>query len=75
MHKIDRERQCSGSVFPSATKHPAAPENILSRNGRGIYLMQELMDEVHFEEGGTLVKICKKRNVGTTTAKKSELEI
>jgi hypothetical protein len=28
-----------------------------------IYLMQALMGEVHFEEGGTVVEMCKKRNV------------
>jgi len=34
---------------------PTAPENISSSNGRGIYLMRTLMDEVHFEGGGTVV--------------------
>jgi serine/threonine-protein kinase RsbW len=36
---------------------PTAPENRLSAHGRGIYLMHALMDEVHFEEGGTVVKL------------------
>jgi serine/threonine-protein kinase RsbW len=34
---------------------PTAPENITSSHGRGIYLMKNLMDEVHFEGGGTVV--------------------
>ena len=34
---------------------PTAPENISSSQGRGIYLMRTLMDEVHFEGGGTVV--------------------
>jgi serine/threonine-protein kinase RsbW len=34
---------------------PTAPENISSTHGRGIYLMRTLMDEVHFEKGGTVV--------------------
>ena len=34
---------------------PTAPENISSSHGRGIYLMRTLMDEVHFEGGGTVV--------------------
>jgi serine/threonine-protein kinase RsbW len=55
-----------------ALSDPATPENILSRNGRGIYLMRALMDEVHFEEGGTVVKMRKKRNVVATADKKSD---
>jgi serine/threonine-protein kinase RsbW len=34
---------------------PTAPENVSSSHGRGIYLMKNLMDEVHFERGGTVV--------------------
>jgi hypothetical protein len=30
------------------------------------------MDEVHLEEGGTVVKVCKKRNVSATADKKSD---
>jgi len=41
---------------------PTAPENRLSAHGRGIYLMQALMDEVQFEEGGTVVKLHKHSN-------------
>jgi serine/threonine-protein kinase RsbW len=60
-----------GQGFDNGTiLDPRAPENILSRNGRGIYLMRALMDEVHFEEGGTVVKMCKKQNVVATADKK-----
>jgi serine/threonine-protein kinase RsbW len=34
---------------------PTAPENRMSTNGRGIYLMRACMDEVWFEEAGTVV--------------------
>ena len=34
---------------------PTAPENRMSTHGRGIYLMRALMDEVSFEQGGTVV--------------------
>jgi serine/threonine-protein kinase RsbW len=34
---------------------PTAPENVSSSHGRGIYLMKNLMDEVHFEAGGSVV--------------------
>jgi serine/threonine-protein kinase RsbW len=43
-----------------AVPNPTAPENIACSYGRGIYLMEELMDEVHFEECGTVVKMRKK---------------
>jgi serine/threonine-protein kinase RsbW len=41
---------------------PTAPENRLLPSGRGIYLMQSLMDEVSFEEGGTVVHMRKESN-------------
>ena len=43
-----------------AVPDPTAKENMLSPHGRGIYLMQVLMDEVRFEEGGTVVNMRKK---------------
>lgn len=51
---------------------PTAPWNRLSPRGRGIYLMRALMDEVRFEEGGTVVKMRKEPNAGLTTQRKSE---
>ena len=36
---------------------PTAPENILKENGRGIFLMKNLADDVEFEEGGRKVSI------------------
>jgi serine/threonine-protein kinase RsbW len=39
---------------------PAAAEQLQSTHGRGIYLMKTLMDEVHFERGGTVVHMLKK---------------
>jgi serine/threonine-protein kinase RsbW len=41
---------------------PTAPENIRSVHGRGIHVIRALMDEVRFEEGGTVVHV-RKRNV------------
>jgi len=38
---------------------PTAPEQLMSTHGRGIYLMRALMDEVSFEEGGTVVHMRK----------------
>jgi serine/threonine-protein kinase RsbW len=36
---------------------PTAPENIEKENGRGIFLMQSLADEVVFEDNGRTVNI------------------
>ena len=38
---------------------PTAPEQLMSTHGRGIYLMRALMDEVSFDEGGTVVHMRK----------------
>ena len=43
-----------------AVEDPTTPENLLSTHGRGIYLMRALMDEVRFDEGGTVVQMRKK---------------
>ncbi len=40
--------------------NPTAAEQLQSMHGRGIYLMKSLMDEVHFERGGTVVHMRKK---------------
>lgn len=37
-----------------AVPDPIAPGNLMSTSGRGIYLMRACMDEVWFEEGGTV---------------------
>ena len=39
---------------------PTAPENVLSNHGRGIYLIRTLMDEVTFEQNGTVLKMSKR---------------
>lgn len=36
---------------------PTAPENILKENGRGIFLMKNLADDVEFEDAGRSVNI------------------
>jgi serine/threonine-protein kinase RsbW len=44
---------------PTKVPDPTAIENVESESGRGIHLMRALMDEVHFERGGTEVHMCK----------------
>ena len=49
-----------GAGFDSGSvPAPTAPEHRMSTHGRGIYLMRALMDEVSFEEGGTVVHMSK----------------
>ena len=48
----------------SAVPDPTTPESRLSEHGRGIYLMKTLMDEICFDESGTVVHMRKKSNVG-----------
>jgi len=45
--------------------NPTAPENLLFTHGRGIYLMKRLMDEVTFEDGGSVVRMRKCRTKTT----------
>jgi len=44
---------------PTNLADPTHVANIKSMHGRGIYLMRALMDDVHFEQGGTEVHLRK----------------
>jgi anti-sigma regulatory factor (Ser/Thr protein kinase) len=44
---------------PSAVPNPLALENLHSTHGRGIYLINQLMDEVSFERNGTEIRMRK----------------
>ncbi len=46
---------------PETIPDPTAPENLLKENGRGIFLMKNLADEVTFECNGTVVNVCFRR--------------
>ena len=55
--------QDEGQGFDTRTlPDPTAPENRLRTSGRGVYLMEALMDEVRFEKGGALVYMRKNPN-------------
>ena len=56
----------------SALLDPTFVENLLFTHGRGIYLMKTLMDEVSFEEGGSVVRMRKSSNFGSTAQRRSE---
>ncbi len=38
---------------PASVPSPIVGQNIFSTGGRGIYLINQMVDEVHFEKGGT----------------------
>jgi serine/threonine-protein kinase RsbW len=61
-----------GQGFDSNTVlDPTLLENLLFTHGRGIYLMKTLMDEVSFEEGGSVVRMRKNSNLGATALRRS----
>jgi serine/threonine-protein kinase RsbW len=50
-----------GSGFDPATlPNPCMGENIFSNHGRGIYLINQLMDEVQFHKNGTEIHMIKR---------------
>lgn len=56
-----------GKGFDSnAVPDPTTPENRLFTHGRGIYLMKTVMDEISFEEGGSVVRMRKRSNSGAS---------
>lgn len=60
-----------GQGFDSrAIPDPTAADNLCGEHGRGIYLMRAFMDEVTFEEGGTVVHMRKKSNDGSAASRK-----
>ena len=50
---------------PSVVPDPLAAENLHSTHGRGIYLINQLMDEVSFERNGAEIRM--RKAAGTTT--------
>ena len=62
-----------GQGFDSnALPDPTAPGAIESSHGRGIYLMKALMDDVRFEDGGTIVHM-RKKSGNSETGRAKEL--
>jgi serine/threonine-protein kinase RsbW len=46
---------------PAGIPSPIVGQNVFRSHGRGIYLINELMDEVSFESGGTEIRMLKRR--------------
>jgi serine/threonine-protein kinase RsbW len=55
-----------------AVPDPTALDNRLRTNGRGIYLIRTLMDEVDFTQGGSVVHMRKRANGGLDTTRKPQ---
>lgn len=51
-------RDAGRGFDPSNLPDPTAPENIEKENGRGIYLMRHLADQVEFNNEGNCVTVC-----------------
>jgi len=49
-----------------AVPNPLAPENLQSTHGRGIYLINQLMDEVAFERNGAEIRMRKAGGASAT---------
>jgi serine/threonine-protein kinase RsbW len=45
---------------PARIPSPTLGQNVFRHHGRGIYLINELMDEVSFHEGGTEIRMVKR---------------
>jgi len=58
-----------------AVPDPTSPDNQLRTNGRGIHLIRTLMDEVDFEEGGSVLHMRKRANADIRSFGESELTI
>jgi serine/threonine-protein kinase RsbW len=55
----------SGEGFdPNTVPSPVAADNLFRHHGRGIFLINQLMDEVKFERGGTEIHM-RKRGPGS----------
>ena len=60
-----------GQGFKSdAVPDPTSPDNCLRPHGRGIYLIKTLMDQVDFEQGGSLVHMLKRANAASGPIRK-----
>ncbi|HEX2899962.1 MAG TPA: ATP-binding protein [Bacteroidia bacterium] len=42
---------------PESLPDPTAPENVLRESGRGVFLMRQLSDEIHFQNAGRRVEM------------------
>lgn len=58
---------------PAAVPNPLAGENVHATHGRGIYLINQLMDEVSFERNGAEIRMSKAATPSATAPSTSEV--
>ena len=44
----------------TATPDPKSADRLMRSGGRGVFLINELMDEVRYSDGGREVRMCKR---------------
>ena len=49
-------RDCGNGFDPAATRDPATDQGLTAPNGRGLFLIRQLMDEVEFAAGGAEIR-------------------
>ena len=60
-HEVEMVVRGPGSGFdPRSVPDPTVNQNVYETHGRGLYLIKQLMDEVHYERGGTEIHMRKK---------------
>jgi serine/threonine-protein kinase RsbW len=60
-HEIQMVVRGPGSGFdPNSVPDPTMNQNMYETHGRGLYLINQLMDEVRYERGGTEIHMRKK---------------
>jgi serine/threonine-protein kinase RsbW len=60
-HEIQMVVRGPGSGFdPNSVPDPTTNQNMYETHGRGLYLINQLMDEVRYERGGTEIHMRKK---------------
>jgi serine/threonine-protein kinase RsbW len=62
---IEVSVQDEGKGFDrSVVDNPLAEENLLNEGGRGLYFIERMADEVHYEEGGRRIRMVFHRPTG-----------
>ena len=53
-------RDPGGGFDPDSIPSPVVGQQIYAEHGRGIYLINQLIDEVHFDKGGAEIRMIKR---------------
>ena len=68
-HEIKARITDEGTGFdPGGIPDPTSPDHLEKCSGRGLFLMRELMDEVHFNESGNQITLVLRSDTGAAEA-------